>query len=260
MRVTEDLLNRFASAPGRSAHIVVRTEDAHVEWGAASDDVFPAASLLKLPLTMAVERAMASGRLDPQHRVRASAVRSSDPGPLHALVSDPELSVADLVGLTISLSDNDAANRLATWVGVAEVQDVVSDTGCRRTTVSVAQRAGIGPYEGGTSARDAVTLLAAACDPDRHPLTAHALANSGHASRIPLGAIEHDVALAHKTGSLHGVAHDVARLECDAGTVLIAFLSRDQHDTLVTGYEMGICTRQVLDTWGLGVRRTVGVS
>lgn len=31
----------------------------------------------------------------------------------------------------------------------------------------------------------------------------------------------------------------------------------DQHDTLVTGYEMGICTRSLLEHFGLQVTRTV---
>jgi len=38
--------------------------------------------------------------------------------------------------------------------------------------------------------------------------------------------------------------------------VSLAFLTEHQHDTLVTGYEMGICTRGLLQAWGLAVRRT----
>jgi hypothetical protein len=48
-------------------------------------------------------------------------------------------------------------------------------------------------------------------------------------------------------------------LECVGGTAQIAFLTESQHDTLVTGYAMGLCTRQVLDAWGLSVRTTVSV-
>lgn len=259
-RVTQDILDRFASAPGRSVHVVINTATDQLEAGSAQDDEFPAASLLKLPLTMAIERAVAMGRLDARDAVSASSVRSPAPGLLHALVSDPDLSVADLVGLAIALSDNDAADWLFGQVGLADVDRVIRDVGCGHTTVVAAQRSGVGPLEGTTSARDAVALLTAACDGDRYPLTSGALANSVHASRIPLGVTDHDVRVAHKTGSLTGVANDVARLECDAGTMLIAFLSRDQHDTLVTGYEMGICTRQLLQLWQLGVRRTVGTA
>ena len=53
-----------------------------------------------------------------------------------------------------------------------------------------------------------------------------------------------------------GVANDVAVINCAGGTVWIAFLAEAQHDTLVTGYEMGICTRELLDAWGLGARGT----
>jgi hypothetical protein len=33
-----------------------------------------------------------------------------------------------------------------------------------------------------------------------------------------------------------------------------AFLTEEQPDPLVTGYEMGLCTRRILDAWGLGAR------
>ena len=93
-------------------------------------------------------------------------------------------------------------------------------------------------------------------DAARNPLTAAALHNTIRSSRIPLGADGLDVRLAHKTGSLAGVAHDVAVLDSPGGRLSLAFLTEDQHDTLVSGYEMGICTRGLLQAWGLAVRRS----
>ena len=66
--------------------------------------------------------------------------------------------------------------------------------------------------------------------------------------------------IAHKTGTLRGVAHDVAHLTCDRGDAWLAFLSYDQHDTLVTGYEMGVATRSLLEYAGLQVTSTRSVS
>ncbi|WP_367116324.1 serine hydrolase [uncultured Lamprocystis sp.] len=99
-------------------------------------------------------------------------------------------------------------------------------------------------------------MLRAAADSARYPCTANALRRSIRNSRIPLGANDLDVQILHKTGSLTGVAHDVALLECVEGRVWAAFLTEQQHDTLITGYAMGICTRHVLQAWGLAVQRT----
>jgi hypothetical protein len=126
--------------------------------------------------------------------------------------------------------------------------------------IEVAHQVGVGPLTGTTTADDAVRLVRRLRDPGRYPMCLQALRNTLHASRIPLGADEADVVVAHKTGSLAGVAHDVAVLDCAGGTVLIAFLTDQQHDTLVAGYEMGICTRGVLQTWGLSVRHTAGLA
>ena len=72
-------------------------------------------------------------------------------------------------------------------------------------------------------------------------------------SRIPLGVRRSDIDVAHKTGTLRSVAHDVALLDVPGGQVWLAFLSDAQHDTLVTGYEMGLCTQQVLGAFDLQV-------
>ena len=109
---------------------------------------------------------------------------------------------------------------------------------------------------GGPGGSCGETSAAASTDAARNPLTAAALHNTIRSSRIPLGADGLDVRLAHKTGSLAGVAHDVANIDCVHGTLSLAFLTEDQHDTLVSGYEMGICTRGLLQAWGLAVRRS----
>jgi hypothetical protein len=105
-----------------------------------------------------------------------------------------------------------------------------------------------------------VALIRSAADPDRFPACARALQHSIINSRIPLGVTAEDIDIAHKTGTLTGVAHDVAHLACRGGDVWLAFLSESQHDTLVTGYEMGLCTRELLECVGLQVMRSRSVA
>ena len=252
------LLRAFAREPGRSVLARVETPDAVWEGGVAADEPHPAASLLKAPLAMAAERAFAAGGLDAEATVAVELldVGGRGPEPLRVLRPGLLLTAAEVLGLCLALSDRACATWLLDAVGVAAVRDVVADLGCAATTVNEDREQVGGPLVGLTTARDALRLIAASQDAARYPLTAHALRHTVYNSRIPLGASDLDVRVAHKTGSLFGVANDAAVLECDGGTLALAFLTEAQHDTLVSGYEIGVCTRALLQAWGLAVRRT----
>ena len=98
------LLGDYAREPGRS--VLVRVEMPGTAWesGVAADDPRPAASLLKMPLAMAVERAFAGGDLDPRATVtvRRLLVGDADPGPLHVLGPDLPLTIGLLVDVSRS--------------------------------------------------------------------------------------------------------------------------------------------------------------
>jgi beta-lactamase class A len=260
-RLSDRLLREYAREPGRSAFVRVATATATWEGGIAADEPHPAASLLKVPLALAAERAFAVGDLDPDATVAVERLETAGrgPEPLRVLRPGLLLSATDVLGLCLALSDRACATWLLDAVGIAAVRDVVGSLGCRATSVSADRHAPGAPLVGRTTARDALRLLAASQDAARYPITTHALRNTFHNSRIPLGATGLDVRIAHKTGSLAGVANDVAVLDCTEGTLLLAYLSEGQHDTLVSGYEMGICTRGLLRAWGLAVTRSGSV-
>jgi len=246
-------LEGFAREPGRSAHVVVQTP-AH-EWagGAAADELRPAASLLKLPVAMAAEGVLDTGT------VAVAELLGQDGGPSVLRLLDPrrELSGAEVLRLAVGASDGPCARWLWQRVDPERVARVIQGAGCRATSLSHEEDGRF--LRGVTTAADAVALLRAADQPERFPITSAALRASIRNSRIPLGARSGDVEVAHKTGTLPGVANDVAVLRCRGGQVWAAFLSEGQHDTIVTGYEMGICTREVVAAWGLSVRHTVSV-
>lgn len=252
------MLRAYARESGRSVLARVDTPAAVWEGGVAEDEPRPAASLLKVPLAMAAEHGFAAGSLDPETTVAVERLRAEGrgPEPLRVLRPGRLFTAAEVVGLCLSLSDRACASWVLDFVGVAAVRDVVAGLGCAATTVMDDREAAGGPIVGRTTARDALRLVAASEDAARYPLTANALQHGFHDTRIPLGATGLDVRIAHKTGTLLGVANDAAVIECDGGTLRLAFLTEAQHDTHVSGYEMGICTRGLLQTWGLTVRRS----
>ena len=256
------LLAEYAREEGRSVFARVETLGCAWEGGVQADESRPAASLLKVPLCMAVEDAFKEGRLDSATPVSVGELLQLAPlsGPLCLLGPATVLSTAQVLSLCISLSDRVCAEWLLGMAGIEAVRAVLRDTGCLSTSAEADYVTASAPLLGVTTARDAVRLVAASQDYERYPLTARALRHTVLNSRIPLGADGLDIAVAHKTGSLAGVANDVAVLECAGGTVHIAFLTEQQHDTLVAGYEMGICTRGLLEAWGLAVKKTRSLS
>lgn len=253
-------LQDYASESGRSVLVRVRTPARAWEHGIDHRVSYPAASVLKLAIGLAIEQGFRQGTVDPEARLPVAevGVRDEDRSVLSLLDPTVLLSVADMLRLTLGSSDNACARMLVGLVGESAVHAAVDATGCQDTRLEVSAHmpAGIG---GTTSCADALTLLSAVLDTSGATVAAHALRHSTLNSRIPLGAQDSDVRIAHKTGTLRGLAHDVARIEADGGTVDIAFLSDEQHDTLVTGYAMGICTHTILEAWGLSVRRTTSV-
>lgn len=259
----EAALRTFAREPGRS--VAVRVAIGKSVWNAeiAGDEPRPAASLLKLPLAMAVEQALdvekgvtaGDGLAEATVRIGELLEGWSEPTVLRALDAERTLTAVELLRLMVSSSDGPSARWLHSAVG-NQVVAVIEECGCTATEARLQPGAAGGALVGRTTANDALRLLAAALDVTRHPITAAALANSTLNSRIPLSVQRSDIAVAHKTGTLFGVAHDVARLQVPGGEVWLAFLTDAQHDTLVTGYEMGMCTQEVLAAFGVGVTAT----
>ena len=247
------ILQGFAREPGRSVYAVVRSAEGEWSGGVDSDTPHPAASLLKLPLAMAVEPRLAGL---PAQRVGDLLLPDDDGSVLQALDSDRVLSPAEMLRIMLSTSDNPCARWAWRNTGPDSVEASLRDVAAPSTRLLPDDGEGMG-FAGVTTARDAVAIVRTALDSGRFPVTAAALAHSIRNSRIPLGATDLDVQVAHKTGTLAGVGHDVAHLRCREGDMWIAFLAEEQHDILVTGYEMGICTRALLEHFGLAVIRTV---
>lgn len=247
----ESILEQFAREPGRSVHAIVRTPAGTWTSGVHDDDPRPAASLLKLPLAMALEPLLPSL---PTARVGDLLTSDERDSVLCSLDPDRTLSPAEMLRLMLSASDNACARWALEIVGVSAVVAVCERAGATRTAMSQDNDHAL---RGTTTARDAIRLLRAATDEPAVPLSAFALRHSIRNSRIPLGATDDDVVIAHKTGTLGGVASDVAIIDCAGGSLSIAFLTEQQHDTLVTGYDMGICTRTLLEAFGLRARTTM---
>ncbi|WP_307812372.1 serine hydrolase [Phycicoccus sp. CSK15P-2] len=106
-------MERQLDAAGLSASLVVRDLDTRSEIRHAPDREMPLASLVKVPLALAVLDAFRRGDLDPAEQVRVPAPAGGRSGPgLSRFRHEATVSLEDLVYLAVCLSDNIAADVL----------------------------------------------------------------------------------------------------------------------------------------------------
>jgi beta-lactamase class A len=131
------LRDRLAAA-GLSGSFLVRDLASGEEIAIDPDRAFPIASLVKVPLAIAVLEAIRCGRLDGATALEVLPGR--DPGaassPGIAKFAHPvRIAVDDLLYLAIAISDNAAADALFDLVPPAEVDRVLADAGIGGITV-----------------------------------------------------------------------------------------------------------------------------
>jgi beta-lactamase class A len=95
-----------------------------------ADTRFPTASVIKVPVMVAVFQQVADGRLrKDQLLTLREAEKVGGSGVLHSLRAGAQLSVGDLLYLMIAVSDNTATNMLIGLVGTKAVDDLMAARG-----------------------------------------------------------------------------------------------------------------------------------
>lgn len=216
------------TAPGEVALAVRRHDGAALDVGA--DRVVPSASTIKVPVLVAVLRAVQDGRLGLEETVPLPppAARVGGSGPLELLPSLASLPVHELLLLMICLSDNDATNvlldRLDAVAGPGAVAGVLAGVPTRAThlrrRLMDAEAAARG-LQNETTAADLADLLATLrrgrlLDADRTGVALEVLGRQQFREGLP-AYLPESVPVASKTGEIFGVRADAALLEPEPG-------------------------------------------
>ncbi|MFC4150023.1 serine hydrolase [Micromonospora mangrovi] len=119
VRHAQDLLDEA----GLHGAYLVRNLDTGAEIGFDADTPYPAASLVKVPLAVAVLERVARGELDPATPIEVPPSRITTPGPtgLSRFRHPARIAVDDLLYLSTCISDNVAADALFDLVPPAAV-------------------------------------------------------------------------------------------------------------------------------------------
>lgn len=234
-------LPRFRGVTGA---IVVDETGAEL-YARRADEPFPAASVIKLPILMALYADAAAGEIDLDERVRvAPAVDGS--GVLRHLHGVDELSLRDLATLMTIVSDNTATNRVIDRVGIARVNARLDAWGCPGTRLRRAM------YDDDARARGLdnvmtpretallfLRLLAGELvDRATSDAVIDVLRRNDYDARL-LRYVPEGVWHAHKEGNLEGVRNDAGVIRVERAVVVAGFC-RELRDVRLGDAALGL--------------------
>jgi beta-lactamase class A len=253
--VTGVMVREVSAAAG----VPAREDSDRTLFSQRPDEVFPAASVIKIPLVMALYADAAEGRLSLEERVPVGTTVSGT-GILGDLRDVADVSLRDLAMLTIALSDNTATNRLIERVGVARVEERLAEWGCTRTKLARgmfdwdAQRRGL---ENLAAPSEVVALL--------ERLVCGELVDRATSDAViaVLERCQDDAMLrrylgtgfrvANKTGMLAATRNDAAIVFGPSRTVVVAAFMREVEDPLAAVHILGLIGRGAARAAGLEV-------
>ena len=212
-----------------SAGVIVCEADETARFSWRANEVFPAASVIKVPLVMALFAEAARGAVDLDTCVGVGE-RVPGTGVLTHLRDVRELTLRDHATLAIVVSDNTATNRVIDRVGLDTVNAYLERWGCARSRLRRrmfdldARAKGL---ENEMTPREAARLLGMLvrgelvdrATSDTVLGILHATAYDGKARRYLPG----EAWTANKTGRLEGVRNDVAVVRVTRPVLLAAF-------------------------------------
>ncbi len=248
--IIQELIGEFCSVNDRSVRIKIVDKNQTWEYGVLDEIKRPAASLLKILIAAAVEEEIKKNLINPSETLLVGTLIDSthEPSILRSLDFNRSLSISEIIQFSISASDPIANRYLLRLIDLAHLKELLFLANCLNTEIKYQPESSSNNIIGKTTARDALNLLEFGSNSKKFPITAKGLSNSILNSRIPLGIANMGTEISHKTGTLLSVAHDVALIKCREASISVAFLTENQDDTLQTGYEMGICTRRIIET------------
>ena len=237
---------------GRSVALRSLRGDA-VEFQLNADVERPAASILKLPLAVAVLEAAQDGGLQRRAVRVVELPPTTYPTLLAVFDGDHELTIEEACGFMLATSDNPLADFLLELVGL----DAVNDQALRLGAEATRLRVGFADGELGdvgrantSTASDSVQMIVSAVQlPHAGTLLGRALRNNLRNMRIPL-RLPDETPVAHKTGTLKLTANDAGVIYGHNTDLAVAFLCDNQADTAWTSIEIGDCVAKIWQALG----------
>ena len=215
-----DFKNLTDELTGNYGFFVYRLSD-QVGYGFNQDDVFKAASLIKIPTVVALYQEAQSGRLnlDGTYILRESDKFEGN-GSLINYPAGSKFTFRQLARFALNESDNTAFNIFEIYLGDRKIQEAIAGLGMANTSI----------YDNTTTPRDIVMLFAKLknaeiLSPAESREILSYLENTSFDAWLRAGVPE-GINIEHKYGRLAGVVNDVGVVESN-NPYIIAVLSTD---------------------------------
>lgn len=227
------LCEKFAAQDGQIAVIVQSRTDPALSVAINAQLPLPSASVIKAAIACA---AFDTPDLDLRQPVTVSDLDATFYcSIIQAFEPGDQVSLKALIGLMLIVSDNPATSAVLDAIGKPRVNAWLDEKGLTETNLDVGfEDASLGtPLRANlTTASDCLLLLQMIdTDPAYAPIK-HMLANNLRNERIPK-LLPDEAVIAHKTGTLNGLCHDVAIVESPEAAFYLVVLADglpDGHD------------------------------
>jgi len=220
--------------------LVVKAIGKEEELDINGDEVFPAASIIKLPILVEALRQRTEGNLSLDEPILLrDENKVGGSGVLKELTAGLALPFADILTLMIIVSDNTAANIAIRRVGMDNVNTHMKQLGLRNTILQrrlmdfEARNRGL---ENLTSPRDMAGLLQGlisrtVLDEENCEKALNIMKRQQIRDRIPR-YLPIGTQVAHKTGEIAGIRHDIGVVFTEKGPYVFSAMSKDLRDKL----------------------------
>ncbi|OZV10611.1 hypothetical protein CIW83_19285 [Tissierella sp. P1] len=214
---------------------------------------FPSASIIKILIMAEALERVEKGEFDLEQKIK---VRECDRVE-YSLVSELKLEeypLIDLITLMIILSDNTATNILIELLGYERINEMAKKIGCNDTILRRKMMDFEAAKEGRenmTSPMDIAILMEkiynkSIISPEMCELMIHILSRQKHRNMLPRYILD-EVVIAHKTGELSGLNHDIGIFYLENIHYLIGIFTTDGKDDLVGKGTIGKISKLVYD-------------
>jgi beta-lactamase class A len=232
-----NLLKKFERRLPGYFGAVVGTAEAPTE-ALHPHEIFPAASLIKLPILFFLLKKVDDGALNLHETLllkKKDKVGGS--GILFELHDGIELTLLDLAVLMIVVSDNTATNLLIDKLGMKKIQHFIESLGLANTILG--RKLMVAPHRppaNFTTPMDMFLLLqkllqGKLLSQKNTRLALEILFRQQYNEKIPL-LLPQNVKTAHKTGEIQGVRHDCGIIQEGKTTWIGCFLTKNVQDAL----------------------------
>lgn len=222
---------------------------------------FRAASTIKVPILIEAWRQIERGVLDPESRhIPRDEDRVPGSGVLSHLHAGLELTVADLLYLMISVSDNTATNLVLDRVGLANVNATMQSLGMRDSILGrpmLGRLPNPGDPENWATPRDFALCVQAivsgqAASPDSRTRMMETLQQQSSTRRISRFLADGaGISWGTKPGDLPGVFNDVGFVTTERGSLSLAIFCENLSDLDSAERAIGEIALAILDLTGI---------